>query len=66
MGALSYQISKQSKKVFYLQMMPFFLFFFYFEANVDQLKYWNWVLPCFELVSGLKVNLKKSNTTLTG
>ena len=36
-----------------------FLFFFC-EDNRDQLDFWKWVVICFEVASGLKINIQKS------
>ena len=30
------------------------------EDDVEQLRFWKWIVICFELVSGLKINLPKS------
>ena len=30
------------------------------EDNKDQLDFWKWVVICFEVVSGLKINMQKS------
>ena len=32
---------------------------FFCEDNVDQLKYWKWIVSCFELVLGLRINMQK-------
>ena len=29
------------------------------KDDENQLKYWKWIITCFELVSGLKINLQK-------
>ncbi|RVW19588.1 Retrovirus-related Pol polyprotein from transposon RE2 [Vitis vinifera] len=34
------------------------------EDNVDQLKYWKWIVTCFEMVSGLKIDLHASQGIL--
>ena len=42
-------------------MIPFF-----YEDDVDQLKYWKWTVICFELLSGLKINLQKGEIIPVG
>ena len=34
------------------------------EDNEDQLKYWKWIVTCLKLISGLKINLRKSEIIL--
>ena len=34
------------------------------EDNVDQLKCWKWIVTCFEMVSGLKIDLHASQGIL--
>ena len=36
------------------------------EADIDQLKFISWILMCFEAMSGLKINLSKSEIILIG
>ncbi|KAJ9677624.1 hypothetical protein PVL29_022550 [Vitis rotundifolia] len=36
------------------------------EDNRDQLVFWKWVVTCFEVVSGLKINLQKSEIIPVG
>ena len=39
---------------------------FFYEDDVDQLKYWKWTVICFKLVSGLKINLQKGEIIPVG
>ena len=34
--------------------------FLFYEDNVVWLKYWNRAVTCFEVMSGLKINMQKS------
>lgn len=36
------------------------------EDNKDQLDFWKWVVICFEVVSGLKINMQKSEIIPVG
>ena len=36
------------------------------EDNKDQLDFWKWVVSCFEVVLGLKINMQKSKIILVG
>ncbi|KAJ9690971.1 hypothetical protein PVL29_013233 [Vitis rotundifolia] len=36
------------------------------EDDVEQLNIWKWIIMCFELVSGLKINLQKSEVIPMG
>lgn len=38
----------------------------FYETDMEQLRYWKWVLLCFELVSRLKTNLQKCEKMLAG
>ncbi|RVW82606.1 putative ribonuclease H protein [Vitis vinifera] len=40
--------------------------FLFCEDNRDQLEFWKWVVICFEVVSGLKINMQKSEIILVG